>query len=113
MLKGSILFNALLGFWGFGSVTILVTFLKKTLKNLRKHSTIHCSVLKDRGQRILRIQGGGGGWHKTTNSNSASTQLMSQGQQSQRDEKSRRQHEASCYPTGALIPAYLTTRVVF
>lgn len=60
MLKGSILFNALLGFWGFGSVTILVTFLKKTLKNLRKHSTIHCSVLKDRGQRILRIQGGGG-----------------------------------------------------
>lgn len=59
MLKGSILFNALLGFWGFGSVTILVTFLKKTLKNLRKHSTIHCSVLKDRGQRILRIQGGG------------------------------------------------------
>lgn len=112
MLKGSILFNALLGFWGFGSVTILVTFLKKTLKNLRKHSTIHCSVLKDRGQRILRIQGGGG-WHKTTNSNSASTQLMSQGQQSQRDEKSRRQHEASCYPTGALIPAYLTTRVVF
>lgn len=58
MLKGSILFNALLGFWGFGSVTILVTFLKKTLKNLRKHSTIHCSVLKDRGQRILRIQGG-------------------------------------------------------
>lgn len=26
MPKGTVLFNALFGFWGFGSITILVTF---------------------------------------------------------------------------------------
>lgn len=35
MTKGRILSN---GFWGFGSITILVTFFRKTLTNLQ-HST--------------------------------------------------------------------------
>lgn len=55
MPKGTILSN---GFWGFGSITILATFFRKTDRLTTFY--LYWSVLKDRGS----VHGLQRGWHR-------------------------------------------------